>query len=98
MIRGDFEKCVTKPGSLRELATAIAIGGATAAAVYGAWLFVLLALAGGPISAGPATAVFGGMALHWSGTLGATVFAMFGAAVGPAGFMGWRLLRRGETA
>lgn len=67
------------------VARGVVLGGAIGAATYWAWLLPLLSAAGGPITAGPASVVFGAYALGWNATMGTTAFASLGSVLGFTG-------------
>lgn len=70
-----------------------AAGALIGAVVYWVALFPMLVAAGGAISAGPATAVFGPLALHWSAAMGTTAFAVTGSGISSLTVLGCDLWR-----
>jgi hypothetical protein len=78
----EFDIRVTAPGFLKKLSRHAFGGAIMGGLVYAGWLFVLLFAAGGAITAGPASILFGPMALHWSGTMGLFAFGFSGGILG----------------
>eukprot|EP00750_Incisomonas_marina_P018464 INCI2962.2.p1 GENE.INCI2962.2~~INCI2962.2.p1 ORF type:complete len:241 (-),score=30.47 INCI2962.2:492-1214(-) len=74
---------VVSPGVMKFLKASL-LGSIAGAGLYWAWLLPLLWTAGGPIAAGPASVVFGSMALGWSATMGTVAFVATGGVVVPA--------------
>ncbi len=91
-------KQLVKPPGMTKALKAAGAGAGGGALLYWAWLTPMLVSAGAPITAGPASAVFGSVALTWSATMGTAAFACTGLVAAPvvtfAGYLAYGKLQQ----
>ena len=90
--RGLFQEKIIPPGSVQQIVKLFVVGGAVSAGIYWIWLFYFLAMAGGPVTYGPAAVIFGAMALGWNATFSCTVFSVVGAGITNASYYAYKFL------